>query len=175
MSLFKLLNKYRPETTVEKRARLHAAAQAKADGKQVDAGKKPFAIKYGLNHVTALIEAKKAQLVIIPDNVDPIELVVWLPALCRKMDIPYAIINDKARLGALVHKKTAAAICITDVRPEDKAELATLTTAIRSKYNEKADEIRRTWGGGVLGFKSQMAKTLKEKAKAKEIQLEVRA
>jgi hypothetical protein len=30
----------------------------------------------------------KAQLVVITHDVDPIELVVWLPALCRKMEVP---------------------------------------------------------------------------------------
>lgn len=44
----------------------------------------------------------KAQLVVIAHDVDPIELVVWLPALCRKMEIPYCIVKGKARLGAVV-------------------------------------------------------------------------
>jgi len=43
--------------------------------------------------------------VIISHDVDPIELVVWLPALCRKMNIPYCIVKGKARLGHVVHKK----------------------------------------------------------------------
>lgn len=43
----------------------------------------------------------KAQLVVIAHDVDPIELVVWLPALCRKMEIPYCIVKGKARLGAV--------------------------------------------------------------------------
>jgi ribosomal protein L7Ae-like RNA K-turn-binding protein len=46
--------------------------------------------------------------VAIAHDVNPIELVVWLPALCRKQGIPYAIVKGKARLGALVHKKNAA-------------------------------------------------------------------
>lgn len=50
--------------------------------------KKPVFAKYGLNHVVALVEAKKAQLVVIADDVDPVELVVFLPALCRKMGVP---------------------------------------------------------------------------------------
>ena len=41
----------------------------------------------------------KAQLVVIAHDVDPIELVIWLPALCRKMGIPYCIVKGKARLG----------------------------------------------------------------------------
>jgi len=46
--------------------------------------------------------------VAIAHDVNPIELVIWLPALCRKQGIPYAIVKGKARLGALVHKKNAA-------------------------------------------------------------------
>jgi large subunit ribosomal protein L7Ae len=36
-------------------------------------------LKYGLNHITTLIENKEAKLVVIAYDVDPIELVVWLP------------------------------------------------------------------------------------------------
>jgi large subunit ribosomal protein L7Ae len=46
-------------------------------------------------------EQGKAQLVVIAHDVDPIELVVWLPALCRKMGVPYAIVKGKSRLGAV--------------------------------------------------------------------------
>jgi len=50
-----------------------------------------------------LIENKEAKLVIIASDVDPIELVLWLPQLCRKQEIPYAFVNGKAKLGKLVH------------------------------------------------------------------------
>lgn len=103
---FKLLNKYRPETKAEKKERLHKEATAVSEGKKKeDVSKKPYAVKYGLNHVVGLIENKKAGLVLIPNDVDPIELVIFLPALCRKMGVPYAIIKGKARLGTVVHKK----------------------------------------------------------------------
>ncbi|KAI3630277.1 hypothetical protein MIR68_011712 [Amoeboaphelidium protococcarum] len=167
----KLLGKYRPETKAQKKERLTAVAQATADGKKVEkSGKKPLFVKYGINHVTALVENKKAQLVLISNDVDPIEIVVWLPALCRKMGVPYAIIKGKARLGTLVHKKTATAVAICDVREEDKAELASLVKAVKANYNDKVDEIRKTWGGGVMGIKSQQ-KTLK-KAKAAGVPLQ---
>lgn len=81
-------------------------ATAIKDGKKKeDVSKKPYTAKYGLNHVVGLIENKKAALVLIPNDVDPIELVIFLPALCRKMGVPYAIIKGKARLGTVVHKK----------------------------------------------------------------------
>ncbi len=103
---FKLLSKYRPETKAEKKERLHKEATAVSEGKRKeDVSKKPYAVKYGLNHVVGLIENKKAGLVLIPNDVDPIELVIFLPALCRKMGVPYAIIKGKARLGTVVHKK----------------------------------------------------------------------
>ncbi len=89
-------------------------------------------IKYGLNHVVALIEAKKANLVIIAHDVDPIELVVFLPALCRKMGVPYVIVKSKARLGTVVHKKTAPALVIQDVKSEDQKELSTLVAAAKA-------------------------------------------
>ena len=40
-----------------------------------------------------LRSAVAAQLVCIAHDVDPIELVIWLPALCRKMNIPYVIVK----------------------------------------------------------------------------------
>lgn len=103
---FKFLNKYRPETKTEKKDRLLQEATAVSEGKKKeDVSKKPYTVKYGLNHVVALIEAKKTALVLIPNDVDPIELVIFLPALCRKMGVPYAIVKGKARLGTVVHKK----------------------------------------------------------------------
>ncbi|CAN1256163.1 60S ribosomal protein L7a-2 [Linum perenne] len=99
--MFKLLLKYRPEDKAAKKERLVKKAQAEAEGKTVES-KKPIVVKYGLNHVTYLIEQNKAQLVVIAHDVDPIELVVWLPALCRKMEVPYAIVKGKSRLGAVI-------------------------------------------------------------------------
>ena len=91
----------------------------------------------------------------IAHDVDPIELVVWLPALCRKMEIPYCIVKGKARLGSvgntmsvylmfpnrldtniddfaqIVHKKTASALCLTTVKNEDKMEFSRVLEAIK--------------------------------------------
>lgn len=50
-----MLLKYRPEDKAAKKERLLKEAQAKAEGKTVEA-KKPIVVKYGLNHVTYLIE-----------------------------------------------------------------------------------------------------------------------
>ena len=162
---FKLLNKYRPETKAEKKERLHKEATAVSEGKKKeDVSKKPFTAKYGLNHVVALVEAKKASLVLIANDVDPIELVVYLPALCRKMGVPYAIIKGKARLGTVVHKKTAAVVALTEVKSDDKSELSKLVSAINDGYISKNEEARRHWGGGIMGAKANARQDKKRKA-----------
>ncbi|CZT24009.1 probable ribosomal protein L7a.e.B, cytosolic [Ramularia collo-cygni] len=169
---FKFLNKYRPETKVEKKERLHKEATAVADGKKKeDVSKKPYTVKYGLNHVVALIEAKKTQLVLIPNDVDPIELVIFLPALCRKMGVPYAIVKGKARLGTVVHKKTAAALAITEVRAEDKTELSKLVQAVKEGYLDKNEEAKRHWGGGIMGAKAQAHERKKRERIEREIKI----
>ena len=136
--LFKLLNKYRPETKKEKAIRLKPVAEVAAAGQKIDQGKKPLVVKYGINHITALVEAKKAQLVVIADDVDPLEIVIWLPALCRKMGVPYCIVKSKSRLGTVVHKKTATALAVVDMKPEDKGDLAALVTAVKSNCKYEA-------------------------------------
>lgn len=170
-SLFRLFNKYQPESKVEKKQRLAVAAAAKAAGQTLDKGKKPLAVKYGLNHITALIEAKKAQLVVIAHDVDPIELVVWLPALCRKMGVPYCIVKSKARLGTLVHKKTATAVAICEVATEHKQDLVALVQAVKANYNDKYEEVSKIWGGGIMGAKSQAMMRKREAHKAREAEM----
>ena len=153
---FKLLNKYRPETAAEKKERLTKEAAAVAEGKSAkDASPKPVVVKYGLNHVVSLIENKKAKLVLIANDVDPIELVVFLPALCRKMGVPYAIVKGKARLGTLVHKKTSSVAALTEVNAADEAELAKLVSTINANFIEKYEDSRKHWGGGIMGSKAQ--------------------
>ncbi|KAJ3811907.1 60S ribosomal protein L8 [Lentinula aff. lateritia] len=146
-----LLNKYRPESKVEKKPRLEATAAAAVEGKEKDEIKKPLFVKYGLNHIVALIEARKAALVVIAHDVDPIELVVFLPALYRKMGVPYVIVKGKARLG-------------TEVKSEDQRELATLVSAAKANFTDKYEEQRRQWGGGLRGNKS--TQKLRKRAKA---------
>merc|ERR1712230_31081 len=162
---FRLADKYAGESKQEKKARIEDKAKALAEGKKVDETKKPFFVKSGLNHVTALVEAKKVSLVAIADDVDPIELVVFLPALCRKMGVPYCIIKGgKARLGQVVGRKTSTVLAFGDVKQEDKAELAKLVSAIKGGYMSETEDARRHWGGGKRGNKS-IAK-LQQRAKA---------
>lgn len=101
--LLKLLAKYKPESHKEKHQRLQKEAESKKGGADAKKTPKPVVIKFGLNHVTELVEEGKAKLVVMAHDVDPIELLAFLPALCRKKGIPFAFIKGKARLGKLVH------------------------------------------------------------------------
>eukprot|EP00897_Mesotaenium_endlicherianum_P008469 jgi/Mesen1/7650/ME000040S07215 len=158
--------KYRPEDKAAKKERLLKKAEAETAGKTVET-KKPIVVKFGINHITYLIEQGKAQLVVIAHDVDPIELVVWLPALCRKMGIPYCIVKGKARLGAVVHKKNATALCLTSVKNEDKHDFSKIVEAVKANFNDRED-LRRHWGGGIMGVKSQAKTKIRERVLAKE-------
>jgi large subunit ribosomal protein L7Ae len=132
--LFKILEKYAPETKKEKKERLKNEAKEKVKGKDKKDGKKPVSLKCGLNHVTYLIEQKRAKLVLVAADVDPIETVVFLPSLCKTMDIPYAIVSSKARLGSLVGKKTTTCIALTDFK-DNAAELENYCKIFREKFH----------------------------------------
>mmetsp|Transcript_30099 Transcript_30099/g.98396 ORF Transcript_30099/g.98396 Transcript_30099/m.98396 type:complete len:151 (+) Transcript_30099:578-1030(+) len=143
-------------------------AEAKAAGQEVAASKRPTVVKFGLNHVTSLVEEKKAKLVVIAHDVDPVELVVWLPALCRKMDVPYCIVKGKARLGALVHQKNATCLAVTGVEGSDSRSLDQLRDTFKSQFNNRTDNFRR-WGGGIMGLKTQARLAARERAIQEEL------
>merc|ERR1711942_151625 len=169
--LFKLLDKYRPESKLEKKTRLRLRAEERAKGKPDAPTKRPAVLRTGVNTVTTLVEQKKASLVVIAHDVDPIEVVLFLPALCRKMGVPYCIVKNKARLGRVVRRKTCTCVALAQTNPEDRTALNKLVEAVKTNFNERADELRKHWGGGLMGAKS-VAKVAKiEKAKAKELAL----
>merc|ERR1711933_22629 len=119
--LCNLLHKYQPDNT--------------KDGSCV--------IKLGLNQITQLVEEKKAQLVVIAHDVDPIEIVCWLPTLCKKMGIPYLIVRSKARLGRYVHKKKVTALAISGVTHD--RELVKLIEISNNMYISNQNKIIKTF------------------------------
>jgi len=174
--LFKLLHSYRPESAKAKKLRLRKLADAKAKGEKVPVAGRPTQIIFGSSNVTTAVEKKKAKLVVIAADCDPIEVVLHLPTLCRKMGVPYCIVKGgRARLGHLVHRKTTSAVAITKVKPEDKVKLQKVIEVVKASFNDRYDEIRRSWGGGQLGKKSQARKARLDKAKAKELSQKVAA
>merc|ERR1712198_219378 len=167
--LFKLMDKYRPETKQAKKERLGERAAARAAGKEDAPTKRAAVVRHGVNTVTTLIEKKKAQLVVIANDVDPIELVMFLPALCRKMGVPYCIVKNKSRLGRVCRRKTTSCIAITNVESSDRGALSKIVETVKTNYNERAEEIKKHWGGGSLGSKSAARVAKQEKARNMEL------
>jgi len=165
-TLFALLDKYRPETRAELKKRERAQAAAGTGAKPADKPKYP--VVYGLNHITSCIELRTVKLVIIAHDVDPLELVLWLPTLCRKKDIPYVIVKGRARLGKVVHMKTASALAITEVDQKDQASLALLTQKARDNFNSRySATMKGAYGGKIMGSKHRdlLAKADKRRLK----------
>ena len=80
--MFKILNKYRPESKEAKARRLKAKAESKVKGNVELPSKKMNVLRQGTNTVTKLVEQKKAQLVVIAHDVDPIEVIMDFNLSC---------------------------------------------------------------------------------------------
>lgn len=167
-AFFKLAEKYRPENRAEKKARLLARAEAKAAGQADSADARKASLTVGVNRVTTAVEKKKASLVVIAHDVDPIEVVIFLPTLCRRMGVPYCIVKGKSRLGRLVGLKTCSSVALTNVNAEDRNALAKIVESVNTNYNERAEEIRKHWGGQIMSQRSNARQAKIEKARAKE-------
>jgi len=148
--LFKLMEKYRPEDRKAAKKRLLQIAERRAKGEWIPedfkATHRPTLI-HGAQQVVKAIEKKIAKLVLIASDVDPVELVVSIPALCRKLDIPYMIVNDKARLGSVVRRKHTAAVAFTKIHKEHLQRFGSLVTIAKDRYNNNVEH-RKQWGGG---------------------------
>merc|ERR1712226_1537738 len=139
---FKLLDKYRPETKQEKKQRLRERAEARAAGKPDEPTKRKPVVRHGVNTVTTLVEKKKAKLVCIAKN--------------------------KARLGRVARRKTVSCLAITETESSDRPALNKLVESVKTNFNERADEIKRHWGGSSLGSKSAARAAKLERIKARE-------
>jgi large subunit ribosomal protein L7Ae len=58
---------------------------------------------------------------------------------------------------------------LTEVSDADKAELATVVSAVKSNFTDKWEETRRHWGGGIMGPKSNAKMAKRAALAAKEI------
>ena len=167
---FRLMDKYRPEDKQERKERLKSKAKDQVEG-NAEAQKKRNTVVYGIKNVTALIEKKQAACVFIAHDVDPLELVVWMPNLCRKMGTPYAIIKSKSRLGQVVNKKTATCVAFVKngVDKADVGDLSKLIETINDVYLNRFEEIQRQWGGKRMGLKTRSRVAKENKKKQQEL------
>lgn len=89
------------------------------------------------------------------------------------MDVPYVIVKSKSRLGQIVHKKTATALVLEDVRAEDQASLTRIIELARREFNENKDSYL-AWGGGRLSAKAALAikRNLEKSRESKQLMRE---
>lgn len=164
--VFKLLKEYKPETRKDRKSRMKAAAeQRKANPKKTVVTKAPLAVVSGLQEVTRLIERGKARLVVIANDVDPIELVMWLPALCRANKVPYCIVKDKSRLGNLVGLKTATVLAVKAVKSEHEGALKSVIKSVNARFLARGEILKKQWGGFQLSLRSRAAQRKKRTRK----------
>jgi len=73
-------------------------------------------VRKGTNETTKAIERKQAKLVFIAGNVNPPEIVYYLPPLCDEKKVPYIFIDDKKDLGTALglEKISSAAAAIVE-------------------------------------------------------------
>ena len=76
------------------------------------------------------------------------------------------VLQGKARLGTVVHMKNAAALALTAVKGEDQRELDKVIESARTSFNEAP---RMSWGGGIMGPKSQAKARKRDKELQKEM------
>jgi len=117
-----------PEELV--RATLEAIRLARNSGK----------IRKGVNEVIKAIERGQAKFVVIATDVDPPEIVAFLPTLCDEKKITYTFVNSKEQLGEVA----GLAVPASSVAVTDPGEAKSYIDEIIKKVNE----IRFGKGGG---------------------------
>ena len=127
--------------------------ETKKDGKSLKKTlekkpKKTISIRHGIDTVSKLIKNKKYLFVLIANDVNPIDCVIWMPTLCNKMGIPYCIIKNKSRLGSLIGRKSTSCITLTHVNPKDNEYLEKLLVSFKKNFNERYSDAIKRWGEG---------------------------
>ena len=102
-------------------------------------------IRHGINTVAKLVKNQKALFVLIANDVNPIDCIVWLPTLCTKMAIPYCIVKSKSKLGALVNRKKTSCVCITYINSNDNENFQKLLDCFRKNFNDRYSDAIKRW------------------------------
>jgi large subunit ribosomal protein L7Ae len=88
-------------------------------------------IRVGTNEVTKSSERAEAKMVIMAEDVDPVEILVHIPMLCEEKRIPYIYVPKKQRLGQSAGlSKSAASVAVVEA-----GEAKGLLDEIATQYN----------------------------------------
>jgi large subunit ribosomal protein L7Ae len=87
-------------------------------------------VRVGTNEVTKSSERAEAKMVVMAEDVDPVEILVHVPMLCEEKRIPYVYVPKKQRLGQSAGlTKSAASVAVVEAG-EAKSLLDEIATAI---------------------------------------------
>ncbi len=78
-------------------------------------------IKKGINEATKSIERGIARLVLVAEDVEPQEVIMYLPGLCDDKKAPYIFVKSKSDLGnaAGIERPTAAVAIIVEGKAKE--------------------------------------------------------
>jgi len=100
----------------------------------VEVAKDTGRIKKGINETTKSIERGIARLVLVAEDVEPPEVIMYLPGLCDDKKAPYIFVKSKKDLGnaAGIERPTAAIAIIVEGKAKDLvAEIVDKIAALR--------------------------------------------
>jgi large subunit ribosomal protein L7Ae len=87
-------------------------------------------VKKGMNEVIKVSERGDAQLVVLAEDVNPGEMMIPIPMICKERGIPYIYVPSQEYLGEAaglpLHRKTSA-VAVLSVDKSLEAELKKIT------------------------------------------------
>jgi large subunit ribosomal protein L7Ae len=92
-------------------------------------------IKKGINEATKSIERGIAKLIIVAEDVEPQEIIMYIPGLCDDKKAPYIFVPSKKDLGAAVgiERPTAAVAIIMEGKAKELvADIVSKIGALRA-------------------------------------------
>ena len=96
-------------------------------------------VKKGSNEATKAIERGFAKFVVMAEDVNPEEIVMHLPPLCREKNVPYAFVPSKKELGAAAGiDVSASAVAVVDAGKAERKmiEIIKEVEKLRGKTEE---------------------------------------
>jgi large subunit ribosomal protein L7Ae len=100
----------------------------------VEMAKDTGRIKKGINEATKSIERGIARLVLVAEDVEPPEVIMYLPGLCDDKKAPYIFVKSKKDLGgaAGIERPNAAVAIVVEGKAKDLiTEIVDKITALR--------------------------------------------
>ncbi|KXB05912.1 50S ribosomal protein L7 [candidate division MSBL1 archaeon SCGC-AAA382F02] len=89
----------------------------------VEAARDTGSVRKGTNETTKAIERNNAKLVVMAEDVEPPEILAYLPPLCEEKEITYGYVPNKRELGSAAGiEVSAASVAVADAG-EAKDEL----------------------------------------------------